>query len=134
MATHKAASLRRVSISKDDRARELRGALLEAASRRQTVTYGELMKRFGLSRGRTFSEILGHVDQAEGRLGLPGFAAIVVRKDTRYPGGGYFCDDSLPFALRRPDDRRTDPKLSGKEVKHVRAQQERIWLAYAHRR
>lgn len=88
------------------------------------------MKRFGLSRGRVLSELIGLVDRKEYESGAPGFAAIVIRKDTGYPGGGYFCDDGLPPRLRRPRGRSADPRLSGQEMAHVRAQQERIWAYY----
>jgi hypothetical protein len=104
--------------------------LLEAAQEGRTVTYGRLMKRFRLSRGRAISAVLGEVDRAQRLAGAPGFAAIVVRKDTGYPGGGYFCDDGLPASLRRPASRCTDPRLSAQEKEHVRHQQRRIWEYY----
>jgi len=97
--------------------------LLEAAREGRTVTYGRLMKKYRLSRGRRISAVLGEVDRAQRLAGAPGFAAIVVRKDTGYPGGGYFCDDELPASLRRPAARCTDPKLSAAEKEHVRQQQ-----------
>lgn len=106
------------------------GELRRAAAGRRTVTYGHLMEKFGLSRGRQFSALLGEVDRAERLVGAPGFAAIVVRRDTGFPGGGYFCDDELPAALRRPASRCTDPRLSAEEREHVRKQQRRIWRYY----
>jgi len=108
--------------------------LLEAARRGRTVTYGELMNRFHLSRGRRISAAIDEVDRAEHLKGAPGFAAIVVRKDTGYPGGGYFCDDDLPASLRRPASRSTDPRLSAEEKGHVRGQQRRIWEYYRRRK
>ena len=117
----------RVSKSQLKRARNL---LLAAAVRRRTVTYGELMKKFKLSRGRVLSELIEAVDRRENASGAPGFAAIVVRKDTGYPGGGYFCDQDLPVSLRRPRNRGTDPRLSPAERRHVRGQQEKIWTHY----
>jgi protein-tyrosine-phosphatase len=110
--------------------RGLRRELLSAASEGRSVTYGSLMKQFGLSRGRRFSSALGDVDMAEHLKGAPGFAAIVVRKDTGYPGGGYFCDDELPPPLRRPRSRCTDPALSAEEMEHINAQRRLIWRYY----
>lgn len=107
-----------------------RQVLLEAARDGRTVTYGRLMKKFKLSRGRRISSVLGEVDRAERLAGAPGFAAIVVRKDTGYPGGGYFRDEELPPSLRRPAARSTDPRLSAEEKDHVRRQQGRIWGYY----
>jgi len=121
----------------EQRLRTVRGfsrELLEAAREGRTVTYGRLMKKFRLSRGRRISAVLGEVDRAQRLAGAPGFAAIVVRKDTGHPGGGYFCDDELPPSLRRPASRCTDPKLSADEKEHVRKQQGRIWEYYADRR
>jgi len=74
--------------------------------------------------------VLTEVDRAERLKGAPGFAAIVVRKDTEFPGGGYFCDDDLPVSLRRPASRSTDPRLSDTEKDHIRRQQRRIWEFY----
>jgi len=94
------------------------------------VTYGELMKRHHLSRGRRLSQTICEIDRTEYAKGRPGFAAIIVRKDTAYPGGGYFCDEGLPPALRRPKNRASDPKLSLTEVRYLKRQQRKIWAYY----
>ena len=70
----------------------MRSELVKAASDRRTVSYGILMRKFRLSRGAPGGNgvvgVLGEVDRREAQKGAPGFAAIVVRKDTGYPGGG----------------------------------------------
>ncbi len=104
--------------------------LLKAAQSGRTVTYGHLMKRYGLSRGRRLSQVIGEVDRAELNNGTPGFAAIIVRKDTGFPGGGYFCGDDLPRDLRRPRSKASDPRLSLMEVAHLKEQQQKIWAFY----
>ena len=112
---------------------EMREVLLSAALARRTVTYGYLMGRFGLARGsegRSVVAVLGEIDAAEALAGAPGFAALVVRKDTGYPGGGFFCWEGLPASLRRPSERANDPNLSTGEMRYVRGQQERIWAYY----
>lgn len=112
---------------------EIRKTLLDAASNRRTVTYGELMARFGLARGesgKTVVGMLGEVDRVEHGAGAPGFAAIVVRKDTGYPGGGFFCWDDIPAEIRRPPERCNDPKLSHAEKAYIRRLQENIWAYY----
>jgi len=101
-----------------------------AARGRKTVTYGTLMRRIRLSRGRALSGMIGAVDRMEYAALAPGFAAIIVRKDTGFPGGGYFCDDALPTRLRRPQSRASDPRLSSAEREHVRRKQEEIWRFY----
>ncbi|MDV3277960.1 MAG: hypothetical protein LYZ69_05775 [Nitrososphaerales archaeon] len=114
--------------------RRARKELLAAARGRRTINYGMLMKRFRLSRGRVLSELIGSVDRKEYESGAPGFAAIIVRKDTGYPGGGYFCDGDLPPRLRRPKGRSADPRLSSNERAHIRTQRERIWTYYCAKR
>jgi len=94
------------------------------------MTYGELMRRHQLSRGRPLTKAIGEIDSRELAQGAPGFAAIVVRKDTGFPGGGYFCDDELPPHLRRSKERRTDPRLSSAEKDHILRQQKKIWNHY----
>ena len=109
----------------------LRQVLLKAARARETLTYGELMRLMGISRGRPLWETIVEVDKAEYARGAPGFAAIIVRKDTGFPGGGFFCDDELPPSLRRPFERASDPKLSAAEMNYVKEAQRKIWDYYA---
>jgi hypothetical protein len=113
--------------------KEMREELLQAALARRTVTYGYLMNRFGLTRGgtgETVVDALGEIDRVESLAGAPGFAAIVVRKDTGYPGGGFFCWEGIPEHLRRPNERSNDVTLSPAEREYVKGQQERIWTYY----
>jgi len=109
----------------------LREELARAAKARGTLTYGELMKLLGISRGRPLFDAIVEVDRAESARGAPGFAAIIVRKDTGFPGGGFFCDDGLPLSLRRPFTRANDPKLSASEMNYVKEAQKKIWDYYS---
>jgi hypothetical protein len=124
------ASRRRKEMSRDD----VRGALLKAARGHRTLTYGFLMRKFHLSRGapggRGVVGVISDVDRREAKKGAPGFAAIVVRKDTGYPGGGFFCWEGVPSALRRPGRSGSNPKLSEAEKRYVRKLQEEIWTYY----
>jgi len=110
---------------------DLRRELRRAARAHGTMTYGELMKLMGISRGRPLFEAIVEVDRAEYARGAPGFAAIIVRKDTGFPGGGFFCDDELPPSLRRPFARASDSKLSADEMNYVKEAQRRIWAYYS---
>jgi len=110
---------------------ELRMELKRAARSRGTLTYGELMKIMGVSRGRPLFEAIVAVDRDEYARGAPGFAAIIVRKDTGYPGGGFFCDDDLPADLRRPFSKASEPRLSAAELNYVKDAQKRIWDFYS---
>ena len=78
--------------------------------------------------------MIGEIDRLEARRNAPGFAAIVVRKDTGYPGGGFFCWDGVPPALRRPEHQGSNPRLSDAEKRHVRWLQEGIWRFYQRER
>ncbi len=109
----------------------LRQVLLKAARSRGKLTYGELMRLMEISRGRPLWEAIVEVDKAEYARGAPGFAAIIVRKDTGFPGGGFFCDDDLPPELRRPFERASDPKLSAAEMNYVKDAQRKVWDYYS---
>jgi hypothetical protein len=114
--------------------RDVYEELLEAAGSGRTVTYGHLMKKFGISRGHPRGAgivgVIGEIDKRESERGSPGFAAIVVRKDTGFPGGGYFCYDEVPEHLRRPKGQGANPKLSQGEREYVRGEQRKIWEYY----
>jgi arsenate reductase (thioredoxin) len=109
----------------------LREELARVAKARGTLTYGELMRLLGISRGRPLFDAIVEVDRAEHARGAPGFAAIIVRKDTGFPGGGFFCDDGLPASLRRPFSRANDPKLSASEMNYLKEAQKKIWDYYS---
>lgn len=113
---------------------DVRSELLRAARDRRTVTYGFLMRKFHLSRGAPGGKgvvgVVGEVDRGEVSGGAPGFAAIVVRKDTGYPGGGFFTWDGVPPRLRRPKGQGSNPRLTDAEKKYVRGLQEEVWSFY----
>lgn len=108
----------------------LREELVRAARAKGTLTYGNLMRLLDISRGRPLLDAIVEVDKAEYARGAPGFAAIIVRKDTGYPGGGFFCDDSLPPEIRRAPSKASDSRLSAAEMNYVKAAQRRIWDYY----
>jgi len=120
-----------VKHTEDPAIESLRRELVRAARARGTLTYGELMRLLGVSRGRPLFDAIVAVDRDEYRKGAPGFAAIIVRKDTGFPGGGFFCDDDLPPSLRRPFSRAADPKLSAAEMNYVKDAQRKIWDYYS---
>lgn len=110
----------------------MRRVLVEAAIERKTVTYGQLMKRFSLSRGhgrgKTVVGALDEIDSAERAAGAPGFAALVVRKDTGYPGHGF-------FAGRRKESGGGDggSRLTLEEKDYANREKEKIWGYYRRR-
>jgi len=104
--------------------------LARVAAAGGTVTYGELMRKYRVPRGRRLSMLIGELDRREYAKGAPGFAAIIVRKDTGLPGGGFFCDTGLPPTLRRGTEGRSNPRLSPEERAYVKDQQKKIWDYY----
>jgi hypothetical protein len=112
----------------------MRKELTNAAVERRTVTYGYLMGKFGISRGSSSGDTvvgaLAEIDQLEYAAGAPGFAAIVVRKDTGYPGGGFFCWDGVPAELGRPNGEGQNPGLTDAEKEYVDKEREKIWAYY----
>ena len=116
---------------------EMRQELIKAAVERRTVTYGYLMKKFRMSRGSvdgdTVVGALSEIDNHEYETGAPGFAAIVVRKDTGYPGGGFFCWDGVPAEARRKKDAAQNPNLSDSEKRYVDEERVKIWNYYRSR-
>ncbi len=77
--------------------------------------------------------MIGEIDRQEEQSGAPGFGAIIVRKDTGFPGGGFFCYREIPSGLRRPVCGSQDPRLSGNEKEYVKKEQRRIWRYYGTR-
>lgn len=104
------------------RVEEMRRMLAEAAAARRTVTYGQLMKKFGLSRGsgrgNTVVGALDQVDRAERAAGAPGFAALVVREDTGYPGLGFYAG------------RRKGSGLTPADKEYAKKEREKVWSYY----
>jgi hypothetical protein len=117
---------------------EVREELLAAAEARKTVTYGLLMRKFKISRGHPAGMgivgVISAIDRVESEREAPGFAALVVRKDTGYPGGGYFCYDDLPLSLRRPKSQSAMPRLSEAEKRFITEQREKIWRYYSEKK
>ena len=113
---------------------DVRRELVAYARRRRTVTYGHLMRKYGIPRGkaggRGITSVIGEIDRHEERLKAPGFGAIIVRRDTGFPGGGFFCYDELPAGLRRPRERSANPRLSRAEKSFVKREQQKIWNHY----
>ena len=78
--------------SLDDAIRRAWPVLIEAASSGRTVTYTELAGRAGppLNRRHVHRQLLTPLSMRCREAGLPDLSALVVRKDTGKPGGGWF--------------------------------------------
>lgn len=97
------------------------------AQRGGTVTYGRLMNRYRISRGRAkgIAEVLGVVSHREACLvGISHrpphhITAAVVRASTQYPSGGFFGLEGTPESLERSERQYRDPILSPTEKRYV---------------
>jgi len=74
---------------------EVRPYLARVAGEGRTITYKELQIEFHLPRQQT-GEIVGKISEMEFSEDRPLLSAIVVRKDTRLPGVGFF---GLPVGI-----------------------------------
>jgi len=68
---------------------DVRERLIEVVRHRGLITYGELMRDFGLARGRQIGEVLGEISEYEHAQGRPFLSAIVVNKGGLRPSGGF---------------------------------------------
>ncbi len=97
----------------------------------KTMTYGELMSRFHVSRGRIhgIAELLWRISEMEACLVGPShdpphfISAVVVRSTSGYPSGGFFGLAGIPPDLERPERLYVDSVLSDDEKRYV----EKIW-------
>ena len=87
----------RYSVSKDERAaikEEMRAIMIEQARARQTIPYSELAMRVPTAylhpRSFQFASLLQEIGREEIEAGRGVLPAVVVRKDSGMPGGGYF--------------------------------------------
>lgn len=69
---------------------DVRDRLVEVARHRGLVTYGELMRDFGLARGRQIGQVLLQICEYEHDQGRPFLSAIVVRKHVLRPSEGFW--------------------------------------------
>ena len=115
---------------------KLRKKLIQVAKGRKTITYEQLMKEFNIPWKEIGNE-LGKISLYEDSKGRPLLSAIVVRKGSRSsricpngsPGSGFFGipTPTIPAELRRPESERSNPVLTGDELRFVRSEQDKVW-------
>lgn len=103
---------------------QARCALVACATSRSTISYSELCDAVEAARFRPYSwALMALIDEVcrdeDGRSGAA-LATLVVRRDTRRPGEGYFA-----WAEREGDD------VCDREA-YWTAQAERVWQVYGH--
>jgi len=94
---------------------EVRALLIEAASQRQTFTYGALLNILGHTFTRPLMrqlcKVLDRIDEDGRACGEPGLAVLVVRQSDGLPGQGWFVSRTglyhdLPREWEGPEARR----------------------------
>ncbi len=118
---------------------DVRKKLVAVAKRGGTISYGRLMKQFGIPRGHRKSgigigSVLGEISKYERRNGRPLLSAIVVRAGSKtrvcpkgHTGGGFFGLPGIPLRLKRSASTHGIGSLTRKEQEFVRKEQERVW-------
>ena len=74
---------------------DVRKRLIEVAKSKKTITYGELMNEFHIPRGHLKHElgigyIVGEISKFEHNEGRPMLSAIVIHKDGKSIGDGFY--------------------------------------------
>lgn len=116
---------------------DVRKKLIKTAKERKTVTYGDLMREFKISRGpsgKGIGNVVGTISEYEHQNGRPILSAIVVRSGSGtkkwkhgHPGGGFFGLPSVPHHLRRFESDHVNPNLSDAELEHIKQEQQKVW-------
>ncbi len=118
---------------------DVRQKLIDVAKRGETVTYGEIMKEFGIPRGHPkpgvgFGYVEGIISEHEYTQGRPLISAIVVgaQSSTKIcpkgsPGGGFFGLSGIPNHLKRPSSEHFNPRLTEEEQQFIMAEQQMVW-------
>jgi hypothetical protein len=99
-------------IAYDEALRRTWPILMEAARMRRTVSYSELAGRAGrpLTARAIHRQLLNVLSERCNAAGLPNLTALVVRKSTGLPGGGWF--EPTPLDARDPATRWAEAVLS----------------------
>jgi hypothetical protein len=111
----------------------------ESAKRGRTITYGEIMRKCHVPRGqpvrngKAIGDVVGLISEwTRERWGVY-LSAIVVHKNTSYPGGGFFGLPEIPAKLARDEAGWTDQRLTADEKLFLRNCQREVF-AWAKRR
>lgn len=93
----------------------------KSAKRGLTITYGEIMRECGVPRGqpvrngKAVGDVVGQISEWTREEWGIYLSAIVVRKNTGYPGGGFFGLRGIPKAFARDEAGWADQRLTADE-------------------
>lgn len=104
----------------------VRRRLIETARNGARITYGEIMRAFGVARGRHIGKVLEEICMHEVSNGRPPLGSVVVLKGSDYPSSGFL----LVFPERYSGLDRNGPEAR----RLMREDQERTWAYWKAKR
>lgn len=109
---------------------DIRRTLIEIARKMKTITYGEIAEELGIA-NEAVGNVVGEVSIYECEKERPLLSVVVVRKDTRNSGGGFFGLPCIPKNLQRKEGELRNPILSASESSFWEAELNRVrgWWA-----
>lgn len=111
----------------------------ESARRGRAITYGEIMRVCHVPRGqlihngKAVGDVVGEISEWTWDTWGIYLSAIVVRKNTAYPGGGFFGLKGIPTTFARGEEGWSDRRLTADEKGFLRKRQQEVF-AWAKRR
>jgi hypothetical protein len=113
--------------------------IVESAKRGRTITYGEIMRKCRIPRGqpthngKAIGDVVGRISEWTWETSGIYLSAIVVHKDTGYPGGGFFGLSGIPAKFARDEAGWGDRRLTPGEKSFLSKRQQEV-LTWAKRR
>ena len=113
--------------------------IVESAKKGRTITYGEIMRKCGIPRGqpthngKAIGDVVGRISEWTRENWGIYLSAIVVHKDTGYPGGGFFGLSGIPAEFARDEAGWDDRRLTADERSFLSKRQQEV-LTWAKRR
>lgn len=104
--------------------------IVESAKKGQTITYGEIMRKCRIPRGqpthngKAIGDVVGRIREWTWENRGIYLSAIVVHKDTGYPGGGFFGLSGIPSKFARDEAGWSDRKLTTAEKSFLSKRQQ----------
>jgi hypothetical protein len=111
----------------------------ESARLGRPITYGEIMRKCHVPRGqpvrngKAIGDVVGLISEWTWERWGVYLSAIVVHKNSAYPGGGFFGLPGIPAKLARDEAGWADQRLTADEKIFLRSSQREVF-AWAKRR
>lgn len=113
--------------------------IVKAAKQGRIITYGEIMRKCRIPRGqpthngKAIGDVVGRISEWTWENWGVYLSAIVVHKNTGYPGGGFFGLPGIPGEFARDEAGWADQRLTADEKAFLGKRQQEAF-AWAKRR